>query len=590
VWSWFIDMLISSRVMGSGQVFRRLLHYLRPYQATFAFAALFMLGAATSEPMFSAFMKLLLDQGFKGEARNIWLAPLIVIAIFFLRGICLFGATYLLSYVANRILMDLRAEMFSCLIRLPVSFYDLHPSAKIISKITSDVNNVGGAATHVVSVLVKDTMVVLGLVSYMLYLNWQLTLITLTIFPLIAWFARSLSRRLRHVSKGSQQAMGDMLQVLQETTEGQRVLKVYGGQAYESSRFEQTNQRLKGLMMRMSAAQSLSAPVTQLLAALALGAVIATAIYQSTLGLSTVGEFGAFMTAMLLLLPPLKSLADINVPLQRGIVAAESVFELLDTNQESDQGKQALARARGEIEFRQVSLLYSSAERPSLVCIDVHIQAGESVALVGPSGGGKTSLAHLLPRFYHPTSGQILLDGIPLSEWRLDNLRQQMALVSQEVVLFNDTVAANIAYGAQRSATRDQVVQAAQAAYLHDFILTLPQGYETMIGERGVRLSGGQRQRLAIARALLKNAPVLILDEATSALDSESERQVQMALERLMQNRTTLVIAHRLSTIENVDRILVLESGRLAEQGTHGQLLAQNGLYAHLYKLQQMKH
>lgn len=583
-------MLTRPLQTASRQVFLRLLHYLRPYRTTFAFAALFMIGAAASEPMFSAFMKLLLDQGFNGEARNIWLAPLIVIGIFFLRGVCLFGATYLLSYIANRILMDLRAEMFARLIRLPVSFYDQHPSAIIISKITSDVNNVGGAATHVVSVLVKDTMVVIGLVGFMLYLNWQLTLITLTIFPLIAWFARSLSRRLRHVSKGSQQAMSDMLQVLQEATEGQRVLKVYGGQAYESSRFGQTNQRLKGFLMRLAAAQSLSAPVTQLLAALALGAVIATALYQSTLGLSTVGEFGAFMTAMLLLLPPLKSLADINVPLQRGIVAAESVFELIDAAPEQDQGSRQLARARGAIEFRQVSLRYDAAERPSLQQIDLHIQPGESVALVGPSGGGKTSLAHLLPRFYHPTSGQILLDGIPLPEWSLESLRQQLALVSQDVVLFNDTVAANIAYGAQRSASREQIEQAAQAAYLHDFISSLPQGYDTMIGERGVRLSGGQRQRLAIARALLKNAPVLILDEATSALDSESERQVQLALERLMQNRTTLVIAHRLSTIEKADRILVLESGRLAEQGTHQQLLAHNGLYAHLYRLQQMKH
>ena len=567
-------------------VFLRLLGYFRPYRLRFFVAALFMVGAAASEPMFSAFMKLLLDQGFTGNAANIWRAPLLIIGIFLLRGICLFGSSYLLAYVANQVLLDLRAAMFAQLIRLPVSFYDQQSSARLISKITSDVTNVGSAAIQVVSVLIKDSFIVLGLLGYMLYLNWQLTLITAVMFPVIALFARGLSKRLRQVSKGSQEATGDMLQVLQEVAEGQRVLKVYGGQAYEAGRFENTNRSLRGYLMRLATAQALSTPVTQLLAAFALGAVIATAVYQNTLGLNSVGEFAAFMTAMLLMLTPLKSLADINVPLQRAVAAAESVFELIDAEPEADQGAVKIERARGEIIFQGVGLLYRGAENASLDNIQLHIRAGESVALVGPSGGGKTSLASLLPRFYSPTSGQILLDGQPIEHLQLASLRQQMALVSQDVVLFNDTLAANIAYGAQRSATQGEIEAAARAAHLHDFIISLPHGYETSIGERGVRMSGGQRQRLAIARALLKNAPILILDEATSALDSESERHVQAALQVLMQGRTTLVIAHRLSTIERVDRIVVLDHGRMVEQGTHAELLQHNGIYANLHRLQ----
>lgn len=567
-------------------VFLRLLGYFRPYRWRFIAAALFMLGAAASEPMFSAFMKLLLDHGFTGNTANIWRAPLLIIGIFLLRGICLFGSSYLLAYVANQVLLDLRAAMFAQLIRLPVSFYDQQSSARLISKITSDVSNVGSAAIQVVSVLIKDSLIVLGLLAYMLYLNWQLTLITAVMFPVIALFARGLSKRLRQVSKGSQEATGDMLQVLQEVAEGQRVLKVYGGQVYEAGRFDTTNRSLRGYLMRLATAQALSTPVTQLLAALALGAVIATAVYQNTLGLSSVGEFGAFMTAMLLMLTPLKSLADINVPLQRAVAAAESVFELIDAEPEVDQGTVQIERARGDIIFQRVGLRYRGAEQASLDDIDLHIRAGESVALVGPSGGGKTSLASLLPRFYSPTSGQVLLDGQAIEQVQLASLRQQMALVSQDVVLFNDTLAANIGYGAQRSATQAEIENAARAAHLHDFIVSLPHGYETSIGERGVRMSGGQRQRLAIARALLKNAPILILDEATSALDSESERHVQAALQVLMQGRTTLVIAHRLSTIERVDRIVVLDHGRIVEQGTHAELLQHNGIYANLHRLQ----
>lgn len=573
----------------SSQAFSRLVGYVRPYRWPFAFAALCMAGAATTEPMFSAFMKTLFDEAFNGDKQYIWAAPLMIIGIFFVRGLCMFGAAYLLAYVANRVLLDIRVQMFRRLIELPVSFYDQHSSAKIITKITSDVTNVGGAVTQVITVLIKDTLVVLGLLAYMLYLNWQLTLITLTIFPLIALFARTMSDRLRRVSHGSQEATGDMLHVLQEVTEGQRVLKVYGGQAYETARFQTSNRRLRGFLMRLAVAQSLSGPVTQLLAALALAAVIATAIYQSTLGLNSVGEFGGFMTAMLLMLPPLKSLADINVPLQRGIAAAESVFELIDNDPEADSGTLEIKHAKGELLFENVSLTYPRAERPALQDIHLHIRAGESVALVGASGGGKTTLAHLVPRFYQPSAGRLLLDGIPIESLALTSLRQQIALVSQDVVLFNDTIAANIAYGTQRDATMEEIEQAAKAAYLHEFIMSQPDGYQTSIGERGVRMSGGQRQRLAIARALLKNAPILILDEATSALDSESERQVQAALEGLMRGRTTIMIAHRLSTIEKVNRVIVLDNGRIVEQGRHDELLENNKTYAHLYRLQQSK-
>jgi subfamily B ATP-binding cassette protein MsbA len=566
--------------------YRRLLGHLRPYRTALIVSSVCMLLSALSEVGFAKFMEVLIDRGFTGRADYIWKGPAVLLALVGARAALQFSSAYLLSYIANRIQLDLREAMFARLVRLPVSYFDRHPSANIITKLTADVNNIGAAAGHVLTILVRDSLSAVGLLSYLCWLNWKLTLITIITLPIVGAATRYFGKRLRDMSLKSQQATGDMLRVLQEATDGQKVIKVYGGQVYETDRFEGISRALRGYAMRMATAQAIGSPFTQFVAGGAIAGVVGAAIYLSTQGAMTAGKFTAFFTAMLMLIPPLRQLADVNAPLQRGIAAAESVFELIDASPEDDKGQSQLGRAKGEVSFEGVSLKYENAERNALSDISLLIRPGESVALVGTSGGGKTSLAHLIPRFYHASAGMIRIDGRAIEDLTLASLRSQIALVSQDVVLFNDSLAANIAYGAQRPALREAVEAAAKAAHLEEFVASQPQGLDTMIGERGTRLSGGQRQRLAIARAVLKDAPILILDEATSALDSESERHVQAALEALMKGRTTIVIAHRLSTIEHCDRVVVLQQGRIAEQGTHGALLAAGGVYARLYRIQ----
>jgi subfamily B ATP-binding cassette protein MsbA len=438
----------------------------------------------------------------------------------------------------------------------------------------------------VLTVAVQDTIKVIGLFGFLLYLNWKLTLIAIAIVPPIALFVRLLSRRLRSMARGAQTAMGDIVHVLEETIDCHKVVKIFGGQDYEARRFARANQRLRGFNMRQTVPAALTTPVTHTLAAFAVAIIVYVALQESVAERATMGEFASFMTAMLLLLAPLKHLTELNAPLQRGLAAAESVFALIDTPIEKDEGRGVIARARGEIEFQNVSITYATRSEPALRSVSFSVRPGETVALVGGSGGGKTTLANLLPRFYSPDAGRVLLDGQDIQTLTLDSLRANLALVSQDVVLFNDSIRANIAYGAMGAANEKEIVAAAEAAHAMDFIRETPQGLDTLIGENGMRLSGGQRQRLAIARALLKNAPVLILDEATSALDTGSERIVQEALEVLMRGRTTLVIAHRLSTIERADRILVLERGGIVEAGTHAELLARGGVYEKLYRNQ----
>ncbi|MDO8960062.1 MAG: lipid A export permease/ATP-binding protein MsbA [Rhodocyclaceae bacterium] len=569
------------------QMYARLLSFVRPYWQRFALALVGMVLLAATEPLFPALMKPLLDEGFAGGPRaDLWLAPLAIVGIFVLRGILSFSGGYLMAWVANRVVMDLRVAMFDRALRLPTRYYDNQSTGVLMSRITYDVSNVTGAATAALTVLVRDSLAVVGLLAWLFYLNWQLTLVALAVGPIIALVVRGFSGRLRRASRQSQVAMGNMARILEEAIGGQKIVKIFGGQPYEAERFLQTNQVLRGQSMRQAVAAAAIVPFVQFFTAIALGIVIYVALLQSAEAQTTVGGFVSFITAMLMLLAPIKHLADVNAPLQRGLAAAESVFALLDEAVEEDPARALLPRARGAVHFDDVTFRYPGADRPALENIQLAIRPGETIALVGASGSGKTTLANLLPRFYPLESGSIRVDDQPIESLTLASLRANIALVSQEVVLFNDSVAANIAYGALADTPQAAIEAAARAAHAHDFIMAMPEGYATRVGEKGVKLSGGQRQRIAIARALLKDAPILILDEATSALDNESERQVQAALEELMKHRTTLVIAHRLSTIERADRIVVLEHGRVIESGRHDELLAANGIYARLHAMQ----
>ena len=571
----------------SRDLYLRLLGHVRPHWKGFVLTLAATALAAATDPLFPALMKPLLDKGF-GQDANDWMnwLPLAIVGIFVLRGVAGFLASYGMSWVANRVITDLRQLMFERLMRLPTSYFDANPSSVPATRIAYDVNGVAMAATSTLTVLIRDSLSVLGLVSWLLYLNWKLTLISLAVIPLIGFIIRGFSSRLRRLSLAAQEGMAQMNQVLHESIKGQKVVKIFGGEAHATSHFAKVNNALRGYAMRQGLAAAAITPLTQILASIALAIVVYVAVQQSVSNETTVGSFVSFITAMLLLLAPLKHLADINAPLQRGLAAAESVFRMLDETSEIDAGTVDLGHARGVIEFGAVSLRYAAGERDALARIELSIRPGETVALVGPSGGGKSSLVNLVPRFYHPTSGQIRIDGHDIETLTLESLRANIAHVGQDVFLFDDTIAANIAYGGKRNAKPVEIEAAARAANALEFIEQLPEGFNTLIGENGGRLSGGQRQRLAIARAILKDAPILILDEATSALDNESERQVQAALEELMHGRTTLVIAHRLSTIERSDRIVVLSHGRIAEIGSHAQLLAANGLYASLYRLQ----
>jgi len=573
--------------MSSKELYLRLLGYVLPYWKMFTISILTTIAVAATEPALPALLKPLLDGSFVNRDQTmIKLIPLLMISLFLLRGMLTFTSSYAISWVSGKLVTDLRNLMFRKLTSLPTPYYDNASSGTVIANVAFNVGQVTAAGTNVITVLVRDTFAVLGLLGWMLYLNWQLTLIALVVAPLVALSVRLFSNRLRQTSHSSQQAMGDITHVLEETIEGHKVVKIFGGQEYEQRRFHDATNRLRRFGMKQTIAASLNVPLVQLIAAVALATIIYIATQQSASDQITVGGFVSFITAMLMLLAPIKRLTSTNEALQRGLAAAEIVFDLLDRESEPDSGTIEIAHADGHLEFRNLSLQYDEGGANVLQDISLDIAPGETVALVGQSGSGKTSLVNLIPRFYHPTQGDILLDGHRIDDIKLSSLRDNIAFVSQDVVLFNDTIAANIAYGNKAQATEKEIIAAAEAAHAMEFIRDLPQGLQTLTGENGVKLSGGQRQRIAIARAILKNAPILIMDEATSALDTESERHVQAALETLMHGRTTIVIAHRLSTIEKADRIVVLQKGHIAEIGNHLQLLEQNGIYAHLYRIQ----
>jgi subfamily B ATP-binding cassette protein MsbA len=571
----------------STQLYLRLLGYVKPYWRTFAISILGMAVTAATEPLLPALLKPMLDGTFiHKDDTVIHLAPLIIVVIFFVRGVASFVGTYAIGWVGNKVVMDLRAAMFQKLLTLPTCFYDDHATGNLISKLTFDVTQVTAAATNVVTVSIRDSIIIVGLLGWLFYLNWKLTLLSLVMLPIIAVIIKIINARMRNASRDSQRAMGDITQVIEESVAAHKVVKLFGGQQYESSRFNEQANWARRHVMKQAMAAAANVPIVQMVAAIALAVIVYLATVQSKSDEATVGGFLSFIVAMMMLTAPIKRMTGVSEFLQRGLAASESVFELLDTPGEINTGKVTIGRADGRIGFEHVSLSYHQDDRFALRNINLEIPAGQAVALVGASGSGKSTLANLVPRFYLPSSGCITLDGQNLAELTLASLRANIALVSQEVVLFNDTIAANIAYGQMREVPEAEIIAAARAAHAMEFINEMPQGLNTLVGERGVKLSGGQRQRIAIARAILKNAPILILDEATSALDSESERHVQAALETLMQGRTSLVIAHRLSTIEKADRIVVLQKGEIVETGTHRELLARGGVYAQLHRIQ----
>ena len=569
-------------------LWRRIYSRLGSYWKAVVVALVLVSISSATQPTLAIIMKPLLDEGFTGEKPSyMWSIPLAVVGLMFLRGVCTFSSTYVFAWVANNMLLGIRKEMFDRLLHLPDTEFRKGDTGRLLNRFTIDAGNVTGLATDVITVLVRETLIVVSLFVVLIYMSWQLTLIVLLVLPLSVYVSRIFIKRLRRINRDTINMNAELTHVVGESIDGQRVVKMFDGYEREGGRFDYVNARLRRFYMRAASSDAAMSPITQFFIGVSVAAVIAVALYQANTEGLTVGSFASFMAALGQIFDPIKRLTNIAGAMQRMLVSAESVFGLIDQKPEKDTGTFSFkGPVRGQVEFRQVSHRFADAERDTLSGVSLVVEPGQTVALVGRSGSGKTTLVNMLPRFIEPTAGQVLIDGQPIETCALRSLRSQLSLVSQDVVLFDGTIGENVGYGALHEASSDEIWQALEAANLHDFVRALPNGLDTPVGENANQLSGGQRQRLAIARALIKNAPVLILDEATSALDNESERQVQLSLEKLMAGRTTLVIAHRLSTVQKADLIVVLDQGRIIEKGKHEQLLAAGGIYASLYEMQ----
>ncbi|WP_118985824.1 lipid A ABC transporter ATP-binding protein/permease MsbA [Photorhabdus sp. CRCIA-P01] len=579
--------MMNDKDLSTWQTFCRLWPIVSPFRIGLIVAAVALILNAAGDTLMLSLLKPLLDEGFGKASSDVlkWM-PLIVIALMIMRGLSGFVSSYCISWVSGKVVMQMRRRLFSHMMGMPVSFFDQQSTGTLLSRITYDSEQVASSSSSALITVVREGASIIGLFVLMFYYSWQLSLILIVIAPIVSLVIRVVSKRFRSISKNMQNSMGQVTASAEQMLKGHKEVLIFGGQKVETERFNKVSNHMRQQGMKMVSASSISDPIIQLIASFALAFVLYAASFPDIMETLTAGKITVVFSSMIALMRPLKSLTNVNAQFQRGMAACQTLFSILDLEQEKDDGKRELKKANGDIEFRNVTFCYPTKELPALQNISMYIPAGKIVALVGRSGSGKSTIANLLTRFYDVNEGNILLDGHDLREYTLSSLRGQVALVSQNVHLFNDTVANNIAYASENRYSREEIEKAAEMAYAMDFIRKLDNGLDTMIGENGVLLSGGQRQRIAIARALLRDSPVLILDEATSALDTESERAIQAALDELQKNRTSLVIAHRLSTIENADEILVIEDGHIVERGNHLSLLERNGVYSQLHRIQ----